>query len=109
MNVRDRSSYPECSTTKVYLCVANHILQMIEQKKRCGTVTNSAGVAIDAIRCCKLVLGRGLSGAMEAPSAYFMKSPPVQYSDDEARRLLELVINGEEIPLSVPVGETSGS
>ena len=50
---------------------------------------NSAGVVIDAIRCCKLALERGLKGALLAPSAYFMKSPPVQYTDDEARRLLE--------------------
>ena len=56
---------------------------------------NSAGVVIDAIRCCKLGLDRGLSGTLEAPSAYFMKSPPVQYSDDEARRLTEEFIAGQ--------------
>lgn len=50
---------------------------------------NSAGVVIDAIRCCKLALDRGMSGALVAPSAYFMKSPPVQYTDSEARKLLE--------------------
>jgi len=50
---------------------------------------NSAGVVIDAIRCCKLGLDRGLKGTLEAPAAYFMKSPPVQYSDDEARRMVE--------------------
>ncbi|MCD6300374.1 MAG: inositol-3-phosphate synthase [Dehalococcoidales bacterium] len=55
---------------------------------------NSAGVVIDAIRCCKLALDRGLKGALEAPSAYFMKSPPVQYSDDEARRMVEEFIAG---------------
>jgi myo-inositol-1-phosphate synthase len=55
---------------------------------------NSAGVVIDAIRCCKLALDRGLKGALLGPSAYFMKSPPVQYTDDEARRLLEEFIVG---------------
>lgn len=50
---------------------------------------NSAGVVIDAIRCCKLALDRGLKGALTAPSAYFMKSPPIQYTDDEAHRMVE--------------------
>jgi myo-inositol-1-phosphate synthase len=50
---------------------------------------NSAGVMIDAIRCCKLALDAGLSGAMEAPSSYFMKSPPKQYRDEEAREMVE--------------------
>jgi myo-inositol-1-phosphate synthase len=50
---------------------------------------NSAGVVIDAIRCCKLGLDRNTSGTLEAPSAYFMKSPPKQMTDDEARRALE--------------------
>jgi len=50
---------------------------------------NSAGVVIDAIRCCKLGLDNGLKGALIEPSSYFKKSPPVQYTDDEARRLTE--------------------
>ncbi len=50
---------------------------------------NSAGVVIDAVRCCKLGLDRSLSGTLEGPSAYFMKSPPVQHPDDEARRMVE--------------------
>jgi len=50
---------------------------------------NSAGVMIDAIRCCKLALDAGLSGAMEAPSSYFMKSPPKQFRDEEARQMVE--------------------
>lgn len=45
---------------------------------------NSAGVVIDAVRCLKLALDNGVSGSLEAPSSYFMKSPPVQYTDDEA-------------------------
>jgi myo-inositol-1-phosphate synthase len=50
---------------------------------------NSAGVVIDAIRCLKLALDNGVSGALEAPSAYFMKSPPVQMTDDDARDRVE--------------------
>ena len=50
---------------------------------------NSAGVVIDAIRCIKLALDNNLSGALEAPSAYFMKSPPVQIHDDDAHDLVE--------------------
>lgn len=56
---------------------------------------NSAGVVIDAIRCARLALDRGLSGALKAPSAYFMKSPPEQYSDDVARRMVEEFIQGK--------------
>ncbi|MGA7730736.1 MAG: inositol-3-phosphate synthase, partial [Chloroflexia bacterium] len=50
---------------------------------------NSAGVVIDAIRCLKLALDNGVSGALEAPSSYFMKSPPVQYTDDVAHDSVE--------------------
>ena len=50
---------------------------------------NSAGVIIDAVRCAKLALNHGLSGAIEGPSSYFFKSPPVQHTDDEARRATE--------------------
>ena len=53
---------------------------------------NSAGVVIDAIRCCKLALDNGLSGALNAPSYYFMKTPPNQYTDSEARDLTEKFI-----------------
>jgi len=56
---------------------------------------NSAGVVIDAIRCAKLALDRGISGALKAPSAYFMKSPPEQFSDDVARRMVEEFIKGK--------------
>jgi myo-inositol-1-phosphate synthase len=45
---------------------------------------NSAGIVIDAVRCAKLGLDRGLAGSLEVPSAYFMKSPPIQMRDDEA-------------------------
>ena len=56
---------------------------------------NSAGVAIDAIRCCKLALDRGQGGVLHSPSAYFMKHPPRQYPDDEAYRMVEAFIRGE--------------
>ncbi|MBN1313542.1 MAG: inositol-3-phosphate synthase [Anaerolineae bacterium] len=56
---------------------------------------NSAGVVIDAIRCAKLALDRGLSGALLAPSSYFMKSPPEQYTDDIARQKTEDFIAGK--------------
>ncbi len=55
---------------------------------------NSAGVAIDAIRCCKLALERGQGGVLSAPSAYFMKHPPKQYTDDQAYRMTEAFIEG---------------
>src|SRR5204863_2836178 len=55
---------------------------------------NSAGVAIDAIRCCKLALDRKLSGTIVAPSAYFMKSPPRQIPDDRAREGVEEYVKG---------------
>ncbi len=61
----------------------------VELKLEVWDSPNSAGVVIDAIRCCKLGLDRGLSGTLEGPSAYFMKSPPVQHPDDEARRMVE--------------------
>ncbi len=69
----------------------------IELKLEVWDSPNSAGVVIDAIRCCKLAMDRSLSGAMLAPSAYFMKSPPVQMSDDEARRAVEAFIAGEDL------------
>ena len=75
----------------------------LELKLEVWDSPNSAGVVIDAIRCCKLALDRGLKGALTAPSAYFMKSPPVQYSDDEAHRMVEEFIasggsTGQESP-----------
>jgi myo-inositol-1-phosphate synthase len=50
---------------------------------------NSAGIVIDAVRCSKLALDNGLSGALEGPSSYFMKSPPIQYPDSDAHRFTE--------------------
>lgn len=56
---------------------------------------NSAGVGIDAIRCCKLGLERGIGGVLYSPSSYFMKHPPRQYSDDEAYLMTEEFISGK--------------
>ncbi|HMA34754.1 MAG TPA: inositol-3-phosphate synthase [Chloroflexia bacterium] len=53
---------------------------------------NSAGVVIDAVRCCKLALDNGISGTLEGPSAYFMKSPPVQHPDDVAHDMVAAYI-----------------
>jgi myo-inositol-1-phosphate synthase len=64
----------------------------VEVKLEVWDSPNSAGVVIDAIRCCKLALDRGTAGALIAPSAYFMKSPPRQFTDDQARVMLEKFI-----------------
>jgi myo-inositol-1-phosphate synthase len=61
----------------------------IELKLEVWDSPNSAGVIIDAVRCAKLALDRGIGGPLLGPSAYFMKSPPVQYHDDEAHRMVE--------------------
>ena len=60
---------------------------------------NSAGVVIDAIRCAKLALDRGIGGALVGPSSYLMKSPPQQFTDSEAHELIEAFIEGDEKPL----------
>jgi myo-inositol-1-phosphate synthase len=59
---------------------------------------NSAGVVIDAVRCAKLALDRGISGPLVAPSSYFMKTPPEQFTDDVARRKVEEFIAGTPAP-----------
>jgi myo-inositol-1-phosphate synthase len=76
----------------------------VEVKLEVWDSPNSAGVVIDAIRCCKLALDRGIGGAIVAPSAYFMKSPPIQDSDDQARLRTEAFITGQEQegPVSLP-------
>ena len=65
----------------------------IELKLEVWDSPNSAGVVIDAVRCAKLALDNGVGGPLIAPSAYFMKSPPEQYPDDIARRMVEEFIN----------------
>jgi myo-inositol-1-phosphate synthase len=67
----------------------------VELKLEVWDSPNSAGVVLDAVRCAKLGLERGLGGALEGPSAYFMKSPPVQHRDEVARDLVEAFIRGE--------------
>jgi myo-inositol-1-phosphate synthase len=77
----------------------------LEMKLEVWDSPNSAGVVIDAIRCCKLALDRGISGALVGPSAYFMKSPPLQYPDEAAREMVEAFIQGHEnggTPLALP-------
>src|SRR5450631_1498685 len=61
----------------------------LELKLEVWDSPNSAGVIIDAVRCAKLAMDRGVGGPLLGPSAYFMKSPPVQYRDEEAREMVE--------------------
>jgi myo-inositol-1-phosphate synthase len=68
----------------------------VEVKLEVWDSPNSAGVVIDAIRCCKLALDRGLGGTIVAPSSYFMKSPPKQIHDDRARVRVEDFIAGRD-------------
>ncbi len=64
----------------------------LELKLEVWDSPNSAGVVIDAVRCCKLALDHGIKGPLTGPSAYFMKSPPRQFSDDTARDMVEAFI-----------------
>ncbi len=66
----------------------------LELKLEVWDSPNSAGVVLDAIRCCKLALDRGIGGPLLAPSSYFMKSPPEQYPDNICREKLEAFIAG---------------
>jgi myo-inositol-1-phosphate synthase len=66
----------------------------IEMKLEVWDSPNSAGVIIDAVRCAKLAKDRGIGGPLIGPSAYFMKSPPVQFTDDMAREMVEQFIVG---------------
>jgi myo-inositol-1-phosphate synthase len=72
----------------------------LEVKLEVWDSPNSAGIVIDAVRCAKLALDRGIAGTLEGPSSYFMKSPPVQHPDSEARELTEAFIRGD-----VPAGQ----
>jgi myo-inositol-1-phosphate synthase len=67
----------------------------LEYKLEVWDSPNSAGVIIDAVRCAKIALDRGIGGPIISASSYFMKSPPVQYFDDEARDAVEKFIAGE--------------
>jgi myo-inositol-1-phosphate synthase len=68
----------------------------VEAKLEVWDSPNSAGVIIDAIRCAKLALDRGISGALIGPSSYFMKTPPKQFKDDIAREMTEAFIQGDK-------------
>ncbi|MBX3002542.1 MAG: inositol-3-phosphate synthase [Anaerolineales bacterium] len=72
-------------------------LQM-EVKLEVWDSPNSAGVVIDAVRCAKLAMDRGIGGPLIAPSSYFMKTPPQQFTDDLARTNTETFIAGESVP-----------
>jgi myo-inositol-1-phosphate synthase len=67
----------------------------VELKLEVWDSPNSAGVIIDALRCAKVALDRGIGGPLLGPSAYFMKSPPVQYTDAEAHEMVENFAAGE--------------
>jgi myo-inositol-1-phosphate synthase len=67
----------------------------LEYKLEVHDSPNSAGVIIDAVRAAKIALDRGIGGPILSASSYFMKSPPVQYSDDEAREAVDAFIRGE--------------
>ncbi|RAK52811.1 inositol-3-phosphate synthase [Phenylobacterium deserti] len=73
----------------------------VEMKLEVWDSPNSAGIVIDAVRCAKLGLDRGLSGPLLGPSSYFMKSPPEQYTDNEARERTEAFIEGAGGPAPV--------
>jgi myo-inositol-1-phosphate synthase len=68
----------------------------LELKLEVWDSPNSAGVVIDAVRCIKLALDRGIGGALDGPSSYLMKTPPTQYTDDEAHDRMEAFIRNEE-------------
>jgi len=71
----------------------------VELKLEVWDSPNSAGVIIDAVRCAKVALDRGIGGPILGPSAYFMKSPPVQFHDDVAHTMVEDFANGGENPV----------
>lgn len=68
----------------------------VEAKLEVWDSPNSAGVIIDAVRCAKLAMDRGIGGPVIGPSAYFMKTPPKQFKDDVAREITEAFIRGGE-------------
>ena len=66
----------------------------VEVKLEVWDSPNSAGIVIDAVRCAKLALDRKIGGALVGPSSYFMKSPPQQFTDNEARELAQAFVEG---------------
>jgi myo-inositol-1-phosphate synthase len=83
----------------------------IELKLEVWDSPNSAGVVIDAVRCAKLALDRGIGGPLLGPSSYFMKSPPAQFTDDVCRRMVEEFIAGPlgDIAVDLPEHERAAS
>ncbi len=79
----------------------------VELKLEVVDSPNSAGIVIDAVRCIKLGLDHGLSGTLEGPSAYFMKSPPIQHTDNEARRLTQEFIENNARIAGAPAREAA--
>jgi myo-inositol-1-phosphate synthase len=77
----------------------------VELKLEVWDSPNSAGIVIDAVRCAKLALDRGVGGTLEGPASYFMKSPPVQYPDAVAHELTEAFIRGEAVPEAAEAAE----
>jgi myo-inositol-1-phosphate synthase len=65
-------------------------------------------VVIDAVRCAKLALDRGIGGPVLAPSSWFMKSPPQQFTDEEARELVEAFIRGDAEATAPPRAAATG-
>jgi myo-inositol-1-phosphate synthase len=68
----------------------------LETKLEVWDSPNSAGVIIDAVRCAKIAMDRGLGGPLIGPSSYLMKTPPMQFRDSVAREMTEAFIHGEE-------------
>jgi myo-inositol-1-phosphate synthase len=67
----------------------------IELRLRVDDKANSGGITIDAIRLAKLALDRKIGGSLISASAYFMKSPPIQFTDEKAREMVEEFISGK--------------
>ena len=74
----------------------------IELKLEVWDSPNSAGIVIDAVRCAKLALDRGIGGTLEGPSSYFMKSPPIQHPDSVCHELTESFIDGSNLAFVAP-------
>ena len=76
----------------------------VELKLEVWDCPNSAGVVIDALRCCKIALDNNIGGALYAPSSYFMKSPPEQYTDDVCREKVEefIALYGNKVTTPAP-------
>ncbi len=71
----------------------------LELKLEVWDSPNSAGVVVDAVRCVKLGMDRGMSGQLDGPSAYFMKSPAHQHPDDVAYDMVEAFAKGDAVAL----------